>query len=157
MLSDCLAPHRHTHRRTHRHTHHRWATPDPQFSLVFDHFDADHGGSISYDEFLVGVRGELNERRQQLVLLAFKCLDKTGNNLIELDDIMDAYTADKHPDVIAGRKTKNQVLREFLDTFDSPDEKDGKVRMGCPCYAWLDPPPPPSAPSTTPYPHSLCR
>mmetsp|Transcript_73505 Transcript_73505/g.209178 ORF Transcript_73505/g.209178 Transcript_73505/m.209178 type:complete len:564 (+) Transcript_73505:74-1765(+) len=100
---------------------------DQEFSLVFDHFDADHGGSISYDEFLVGVRGELNERRKQLVLLAFKCLDKTGNNLIELDDIMDAYTADKHPDVIAGRKTKNQVLREFLDTFDSPDDKDGKV------------------------------
>ena len=100
--------------------------------MVFDHFDADHGGSISYDEFLVGVRGELNERRKQLVLLAFKCLDKTGNNLIELDDIMDAYTADKHPDVIAGRKTKNQVLREFLDTFDSPDDKDGKVRKRLP-------------------------
>ena len=39
------------------------------------------------------------------------------------------------------RELEDEVLREFLDTFDSPDEKDGKVRKGCPCYAWLDPPP----------------
>ena len=34
---------------------------------LFNHFDEDKSGSISYDEFLIGVRGELNERREQLV------------------------------------------------------------------------------------------
>ena len=95
--------------------------------MVFNHFDADRGGTISYDEFLVGVRGQLNERRQQMVLMAFKCLDKTNDNVVDMDDIMQAYNADQHPDVLSGKKTKHQVLREFLDTFDSPDEKDGKV------------------------------
>ncbi|MDR3742622.1 MAG: EF-hand domain-containing protein [Terracidiphilus sp.] len=31
------------------------------------YFDEDGSGSISYDEFLVGVRGELNPRRKALV------------------------------------------------------------------------------------------
>jgi Ca2+-binding EF-hand superfamily protein len=42
-----------------------------QTKLVFDQFDKDKSGSISYDEFLYGVRGDLNERRKQLVLQAF--------------------------------------------------------------------------------------
>ena len=48
-------------------------TPE-QIKLVFDHFDEDKSGEISFDEFLQGVRGELNERREQLVLLAFQVL-----------------------------------------------------------------------------------
>ena len=99
---------------------------DSQFQMVFNHFDVDGSGTITYDEFLSGVRGELNERREQLVLQAFSVLDTTGSGAIEMDDIMQAYSADKHPDVISGKKTKNQVLREFLDTFDQGD-KDGKV------------------------------
>jgi calcyphosin len=47
-----------------------WTTE--QVKLVFDYFDADKSGEISFDEFLVGVRGELNERREQLVLMAFE-------------------------------------------------------------------------------------
>jgi calcyphosin len=46
-------------------------TPN-QVKILFDHFDADKSGSISFDEFIFGVRGELNERREQLVLMAFE-------------------------------------------------------------------------------------
>lgn len=93
---------------------------------LFNHFDEDKSGSISYDEFLVGVRGELNERREQLVLLAFSYLDKDKNGTIDVQDIAGAYNADKHPDVLAKKKSKGEVFREFLDTFDG-GEKDGKV------------------------------
>lgn len=44
---------------------------------------------------------------------------------------MAAYDASKHPEVIAGRKTKNEVFREFLDNFDG-GEKDGVVTLLCP-------------------------
>lgn len=46
-------------------------TPE-QVKLIFDYFDSDKSGEISFDEFLIGVRGELNERREQLVLMAFE-------------------------------------------------------------------------------------
>lgn len=46
-----------------------------QLKLVFDFFDVDKSGEISFDEFIQGVRGVLNERRQQLVLLAFEVIN----------------------------------------------------------------------------------
>ncbi|RYH20192.1 hypothetical protein EON65_24245 [archaeon] len=97
-----------------------------QVKAIFDHFDKDKSGAISFDEFLNGVRGQLNSRRKQLVLMAFERLDADKSGVIELSDIQSKYDASKHPDVISGKRTTAQVLSEFLDTFDT-EEKDGKV------------------------------
>ena len=48
-------------------------TPE-QTKLMFDHFDKDHSGTIVFDEFLVTIRGQLNDRRRQLVLMAFEVM-----------------------------------------------------------------------------------
>ena len=45
---------------------------DEQIKLMFGYFDKDGSGSIVFDEFLVGIRGQLNDRRRQLVLMAFE-------------------------------------------------------------------------------------
>ena len=90
-------------------------------------FDQDGNGSIGYEEFLNGLRGKMNARRRGMVLQAFARLDKDGSGVIEPDDIVDAYDASKHPDVISGKKTANDVYREFLDTFDVGGVHDGKV------------------------------
>lgn len=97
-----------------------------QIRAVFDAFDSDKSGTISYNEFLVGVRGPMNERRQQLALSAFEVFDSDKSGTIDMKDIEAKYDASRHPDVISGRRTAAEVLREFLDTFDSYD-KDGKV------------------------------
>jgi Ca2+-binding EF-hand superfamily protein len=97
-----------------------------QVKLVFDFFDADRSGSISFDEFVVAIRGHLNDRRRNLVLQAFQILDADKSGVVELNDISAKYDASKHPDVIAGKRSIESVLSEFLDTFDT-EEKDGKV------------------------------
>lgn len=43
-----------------------------QIRTVFDHFDSDRSGAIDFDEFIFGIRGHLNDRRRQLVLMAFE-------------------------------------------------------------------------------------
>ena len=93
---------------------------------IFKFFDEDASGTITYDEFLFGVRGEMNTRREQMVMLAFDVIDKDKSGCMDLDDITAAYDAKSNPEVIAGKKTEKQVLREFIDTFDQGD-KDGKV------------------------------
>ena len=45
---------------------------------------------------------------------------------VDVDDIADKYNAKTNPDVMSGKKTEKQVLKEFLDTFDQRD-RDGKV------------------------------
>jgi hypothetical protein len=61
------------------------------------------------------------------VHLAFDILDKDGSGAIDPDDVISVYNASKHPDVVAGRKTEEDVLQEFLHTFDVGGEVDGKV------------------------------
>ena len=61
---------------------------------------------------------------------AFGVLDKDSSGTIDLSDIMAAYDASKHPEVISGRKSKAEVFRTFLDQFDG-GEVDGNVRNLC--------------------------
>jgi Ca2+-binding EF-hand superfamily protein len=97
-----------------------------QIQAVYTWFDKD-GCGVSFDEFLAGVRGKLNARREQLVLQAFAVVDADGNGVLELSDIVSKYNADKHPDVIAGKRTKSEIFAEFLDVFDVGGSKDGMV------------------------------
>lgn len=88
---------------------------------------------MSYDEFLRGVIGEMNQNRRNLVKKAFDKLDKNRNGIVELDDIKGVYNAKNHPDVKLGKKTEDEVLSEFLDTFElhyslsHPGSKDSKI------------------------------
>lgn len=54
---------------------------------LFNAFDLNKNGEVDYDEFLRGVRGEMNEARKKLVGLAYKKLDKNGDGTVNLDDI----------------------------------------------------------------------
>jgi len=100
---------------------------DAQIAELFDFFDADGSNTISYDEFIGGLTGEMTERRKKLVMMAFNVLDKDGNGVVEPSDIAAAYDASRHPGVLSGATTAAAVLREFLDTFDVGGEVDGKV------------------------------
>ena len=42
-----------------------------EFERIFKYFDKNNDGKIDYDEFLRAIRGELNERRRSLILLAY--------------------------------------------------------------------------------------
>ena len=96
-------------------------------------FDQNGDGVIDYDEFLYGIRGEMNQFRKDICMKAFKVMDKDRSGVIDISDIKGVYNAKKHPDVIAGKKTEDEVLIEFLDTFDvhhgihKDDPKDGNV------------------------------
>jgi Ca2+-binding EF-hand superfamily protein len=85
---------------------------------LFRVFDRDRSGRIDYDEFLRGVRGEMNPFRVNLAKKAFQIMDKDRSGVLNIDDIRQTYNAKFHPDVKAGKKTEDDVLMEFLDTFE---------------------------------------
>lgn len=72
--------------------------------------------------------GELNAFRKNLINKAYKKLDVNGDGQVKLDDIAQIYDASKHPDVLDGKKTKDQVLLEFMDKWDT-QEKDGIITI----------------------------
>ena len=100
---------------------------------LFDLFDINGDGVISYDELMRSVVGEMNNYRKALVKRAFDKIDRNGNGIVELDDVKHFYNAKVHPDVRSGKKTEDEVLTEFLDTFElhhsikNPSERDSKI------------------------------
>jgi len=85
---------------------------------LFGEFDSDKSGEISYDEFLRGVCGEMNDFRMALAKRAFVVMDKDKSGEIDINDLRGVYNAKFHPDVKSGKKTEDEVLAEFLDTFE---------------------------------------
>ena len=62
-------------------------------------------------------------------------IDKDGSGILDINDIKSSYNASKHPDVIAGKKTEDNILVEFLETFETHHnlkeggENDGRVTL----------------------------
>ncbi|MEQ2203964.1 hypothetical protein XENOCAPTIV_005821 [Xenoophorus captivus] len=83
-------------------------------TALFQHFDRDGNGTIDFDEFLITLR-------------AFRKLDRSGDGVVTIEDLRGVYNAKYHPKYQNGEWTEEQVFRTFLDSFDSPYDKDGKV------------------------------
>jgi Ca2+-binding EF-hand superfamily protein len=106
-----------------------------QVTQAFRIFDRDGSGEISYDEFLRTIRGEMNEFRAAIAKRAYAAMDTDGSGQVDINDIRQTYNAKQHPDVKAGKKTEDEILMEFLDTFEdhfcdipgNEDARDGKI------------------------------
>ena len=44
-------------------------------------------------------------------------MDRNGDGQLDISDIKGVYDASKHPDVMLGRRSEEEVLYDFLDTF----------------------------------------
>ncbi len=89
-----------------------------QVKNLFQYFDSDGSGEIDYEEFLHGVVGEMNSFRKGVVKRVFDKLDIDKSGTLEINDLRGIYNAAIHPDVKSGKKTEDDVLGEFLDTFE---------------------------------------
>ena len=85
--------------------------------ISFVSFDRDNTGEIDYDEFLRTIRGEMNDFRKNLVNQVFNKLDNNGNGEISFDELQAKYSTKSHPEVLSGRKTEDEVLEEFMESF----------------------------------------
>ncbi|KFM66371.1 Calcyphosin-like protein, partial [Stegodyphus mimosarum] len=94
---------------------------------LFKELDKDGSGTVSFEEFLKAVRPPLSQERLDVIEKAFAKMDKTGDGSVTLEDLKGVYNAKEHPDVAAGKKSEDEVLLEFLQSFDTPNKGDGTV------------------------------
>merc|ERR1719424_2600218 len=102
------------------------ACTEQECAVLFQYFDVDGNGSVNYEEFLHKVRGVMNPRRKNMVTVAFQRVDRTGDGVVDKQDLVNCYDPSKDPAVQCGHKAVHEVHAEFLDTFDVGDH-NGKV------------------------------
>ena len=111
---------------------HRIPLTEEEIKKIFVTADIDNSGTIEYEEFVRMIAGTMNERRQKVVVSAFNKLDNKGQGKIEIDILRNSFDPSRHPETISGRKSKDEVLGEFLDTldyhFELLNENDNKMR-----------------------------
>ena len=64
----------------------------------------------------------MNQFRRSLVERAFRTLDINQDNAITIDELAAKYNCNMHPEVRSGKKTEEEVLYEFMDTFEKHHE-----------------------------------
>ena len=91
--------------------------PDDVLQELFNDFDYDGSGMISYDEFIVKILGNLNARREEVVRAAFNKLDIDKSGVIELNEIKSFYSTKNNPQVLNGEINEEQLYTHFVETF----------------------------------------
>ncbi|XP_059950323.1 calcyphosin isoform X1 [Mesoplodon densirostris] len=91
-------------------------------------WDRDSSGTLDLEEFLRALRPPMSQVREAVITAAFAKLDRSGDGVVTVDDLRGVYSGRAHPTVQSGECTEEEVLRRFLDNFDS-SEKDGQVTL----------------------------
>jgi Ca2+-binding EF-hand superfamily protein len=94
--------------------------------ILLEILDTNQDGFVNYDEFLIGIRGRPNATRQEVIDRAFAKFDKDGSGVIDSADLSVVYDCTKHPKVVSGEMTSDDVFIEFLASFGDKNG-DGKL------------------------------
>jgi len=99
-----------------------------ELQALMRHYDVDGDGNISYEEFIRGLRDELTPRRKAMVNKAFAMMDRDGSGVLNIQDIGSIYDVSMNPEFLEGRKTREEILADFLNNFDGArGNNDGQV------------------------------
>ena len=91
--------------------------PEDVLQELFNDFDYDDSGFISYDEFMVKLLGNMNERREAVVRAAFNKLDIDKSGVVELNEVKSFYNTKNNPQVLNGEINEEQLYAHFIETF----------------------------------------
>lgn len=104
-------------------------------SLLVQAFDRAGDGTVTYDEFVEGVKGEMNATRKAICMRAYSVMDVTKDGKVDMADIRKLYNAKFDPRVKNGAMTEDAVLLEFLHVFEGvKGNRDGVVSP----EEWID-------------------
>ena len=98
--------------------------------LLFDLFDKNKVGIIQYDNLIKGIVGTMNERRKNIIIKVYDSLNKDLYGYINIKEIKNKYNCYKHPEVIKGNKTHEEVYGDFLECIEIYREYIRNINKG---------------------------
>lgn len=71
---------------------------------------------VAYDELFLALKDEPSNERRESIRKAFRRLD-APSGLVDINEMIDAYNANRHPQVSDRTRDSSEVLSEFADTL----------------------------------------
>jgi len=96
---------------------------------IFQQFDSNQTGAINYDLLIDSLIGQLDERRRLSVQKVYDNFNKNEQGEVLLSEIKQKYNSSRHPDVISGRKRREEEFGEFLDKIEIFREYNDNLKM----------------------------
>ncbi|XP_032893903.1 calcyphosin-2 isoform X2 [Amblyraja radiata] len=101
--------------------------PNEDFESIWLILDQDRKGKVDYNQFIQAFVGEMNEFRKSFVRKAYMKLDPNKTGSISVNDISKFYNPKKHPKVLSGESTEQQIQSAFLDTLQQGSASSKEV------------------------------
>lgn len=95
--------------------------------MLLEFLDTNGDRSIDFMEFLVAIRGELNDRRKAVVASAFAKYDPAQTGHISIEDLKGEYNCELNLRVVSGEITPLMAFQEFLMFFEQRFNKPGYI------------------------------
>ena len=86
-----------------------------EYKILFNSFSYDN--YILFSKFIREFKKKLNENKLNEVNNIFSILDLENTGNVNINQIKMNFDAKNHPEVISGKKTEEEILLEFIDSF----------------------------------------
>uniref|UniRef100_A0A8D0GRJ6 Calcyphosine 2 n=1 Tax=Sphenodon punctatus TaxID=8508 RepID=A0A8D0GRJ6_SPHPU len=91
--------------------------PEKDFESLWLILDVKNDNKVDYGEFTRAVIGEMSEYRKAFVRKAYMKLDFNKTGSVPMVDITKCYCAKRHPQVLSGDVTEEEIKSSFLETL----------------------------------------
>jgi len=92
--------------------------PEEEVKVLFNYFDLSRKGKMVVDKFMNQFITPLSKEREELVIAVYRHLSQNYNGNLHINNLKQLFSTRGHPDVRTGLKTEDEVLGEFIETFD---------------------------------------
>ncbi|XP_068938272.1 calcyphosin-2 [Petaurus breviceps papuanus] len=93
--------------------------PEKDFEDLWLILNFNGNGQVDCGEFKRAIFGEMNEYRKTFLRKAYMKLDFTKTGSVSMVDIRKCYCAKKHPHVISGCATEEEIKSSFIETLEN--------------------------------------